>query len=133
MKDGLQRVVHHSAIRLCAGDCAAVPLDFIEHGWTLTIGKKRAGRCTWSRRAGTGGRHNWLGVEEGHHKVVRHLPDVANLNGRGWIQLVLQGEVPLVVDRRLHVLIPHAKDGSAKARERRTSETWRGCRCNDAI
>ena len=68
---------------------------------------------TWvsarSLGARTCGRNLQLSVAERHHQVVRDLADIADLNRRLALELVLNRQVPLVVDRWLHVLIHNRK------------------------
>src|SRR6266849_4297889 len=45
---------------------------------------------------------------------------------------MLDGQVPLIVDGRLHVLVPQAENASREAREIWTGETRRR-RCNNAL
>ena len=73
---------------------------------------------------GAGLRHK-LAIAEGHHQVIGHLPDVPHLESRVRPELVLNRQVPLIVDGRLHVLIPETKMVPGEARIVRASKTRR--------
>src|SRR5712671_7869391 len=64
--------------------------------------------------------------------MIGPLPDIPELESCGLIELVLDRQVPLIVDCRLHVLVPQAENASREAREIWTGETRRR-RCNNAL
>src|SRR5579863_7508209 len=110
LQDSLQRVVHHGAVRLGA---ARYRGQRAEECWVLR--KERAGGVAWWSSASRVGKENALRVGERHHQVRAALPDVSNLEGGIFPELVLDGQVPLIVKSRLNVRIPEVKNSASEA------------------
>ena len=55
-----------------------------------------------------------LAITERHHEVIGHLSDVAYWRGNIPVELVLDRQIPLVVDRRLNVRVPEPENRPAK-------------------
>src|SRR5215469_6704507 len=100
LEDRLQRVVGHGSVGLRSGSRGThtivrrISQDAIER-WVG--GKERA-------RAGSAVRvQESLGIIKRHHQMISLLADVAELHGGIARELVLNGQVPLIIDGRLNV------------------------------
>ena len=113
VQHSLEAVVFHCAVRLCAGNGA----DFAEQLRTLALRKEGAGQSAGRRCAGACWLRHRLPIEKWNHQVVSPLPNIPYLQGRGWVQLMLDRQVPLIVDRRLNVRIPKVENRAFEARK----------------
>ncbi len=126
LKHSLQRVITHIAVRLCAGDGGGYASE-------LLIGRKIRTWCSARRRSTRAARlRHQLAVIEGDHEVSGSLSHTPYLQTCIVPELVLNSQVPLIVEGGLHFGVPHTKYYSGEARIVRTRET-RGWRRDDAI
>ena len=114
----LQSVTHRSSgIRPAASCTSCVPFDWVPETCATSVVIERVRPGLPFAKNGLGavqggvaqevaGSATALAVVERHHQVVRALTDVSNLECGIARELMLNRQVPLVVNRRLNVLDP---------------------------
>ncbi len=120
LEDRLQRVIGHVSVGLRAGDVSTGGTVIARGHCRASDSWQRRGLEKWCRRKF---RHA-LCVVVRHHQVSAALTNVTNLEGRITPELMLNGQVPLVVQSRLGVRIPNANESPSVA-----SISWRGTGC----